>query len=116
MLTMRKTAAPHEGQVEIKRLMDCIHTNRPFLGIRRIEDALHGAGAQVDRKRVRRLVKKMGIQAIYPKPITRKQRPKHEIYPYLLCSLNIDRPNQVWATDVTHTPMASGFVYLATYS
>jgi putative transposase len=107
-----KSAAPHEDEFEIMRLIDCIHTNRPFLGIRRIADALQGVGHRVNRKRVQRLMRKMGIQAIYPKPNTSKRHPKHKIYPYLLRSLNIDRPNQVWATDVTYIPMASGFIYL----
>ena len=107
-----KPAAPHEDEFEIMRLIDCIHTNRPFLGIRRIADALQGVGHRVNRKRVQRLMRKMGIQAIHPKPNTSKRHAKHKIYPYLLRSLNIDRPNQVWATDVTYIPMDKGFVYL----
>jgi putative transposase len=107
-----KPAEPHEDEFEIMRLMDCIHTNRPFLGIRRITDALQGVGHHVNRKRVQRLMQKMGIQAIYPKPNTSKRHSKHKIYPYLLRSLNIDRPNQVWATDITYIPMANGFIYL----
>ena len=107
-----KPAAPHEDESEVMRLIDCIHTNRPFLGIRRIADTLQGVGHHVNRKRVQRLMQKMGIQAIYPKPNTSKRHPKHKIYPYLLRSLNIDRPNQVWATDITYIPMTNGFIYL----
>ncbi len=107
-----KPSAPHEDEFEIMRLIDCIHTNRPFLGIRRITDALQGVGHHVNRKRVQRLMQKMGIQAIHPKPNTSKRHPKHKIYPYLLRNLTINQPNQVWATDVTYIPMASGFIYL----
>ena len=102
------------GNLDLKlmRLMDEIHLRRPFLGIRRITDELHGLGNLVNRKRVWRLMRKMGVQAIYPKPNLSKANTKHKIYPYLLRELKIDRPNQVWATDITYIPMSKGFVYL----
>ena len=107
-----KPAASNEDDFEIMRLIDCIHTNRPFLGSRRITDALQGVNYQINRKRVQRLMEEMGIQAIYSKPNTSKRNTKHKVYPYLLRNLNIDKPNQVWATDVTYIPMPKGFVYL----
>lgn len=107
-----QVAEESEDNLSLMRLIDEIHLNRPFLGIRRITDALHDMEYRVNRKRVQRLMKKMGIQAIYPKPNTSKRHGKHKIYPYLLRHLTIDRPNQVWATDITYVPMAKGFVYL----
>ena len=98
--------------LEIKRLIDIVHTKRPFLGSRRITDALQAVNHQINRKRVQRLMREMGVQAIYPKPNTSKRNAKHKIYPYLLRNLNIDKPNQVFATDVTYVPMPKGFVYL----
>lgn len=94
------------------RLIDEIHLDKPFLGIRRIRDALHNLGYKVNRKRVHRLMRKMGIQAIYPKPNLSKTNKQHKIYPYLLRNLDINRPNQIWCSDVTYIPMDKGFVYL----
>ena len=106
-------AAPEsEENLELMMLIDRIHTNRPFLGIRRITDVLRDVGHLVNRNRVQRLMQKMGIQAIYPKPNTSKRHAKHKIYPYLLRNLSVDRPNQVWATDITYIPMPQGFIYL----
>jgi putative transposase len=66
----------------------------------------------LNRKRARRLMRLMGLQAIYQKPNTSRQHPEHRVYPYLLRGLSIDRPNQVWCADITYIPMAKGFVYL----
>jgi putative transposase len=107
-----RPAEPSEEEPEIKRLIDIIHTNRPFLGSRRITDALQGVNYRINRKRVQRLMREMGIQAIYPKPNTSKPNAKHKVYPYLLRNLNINRPNQVFATDITYIPMPKGFAYL----
>jgi len=96
----------------LMRWIDEIHIKRPFLGVRRITDELHDAGCRVNRKKVGRLMRKMDIQAIYPKPNTSKKHPHNKVYPYLLRNLSIDRPNQVWATDITYIPMEKGFVYL----
>lgn len=95
------------------KLIDRIHTAKPFLGSRRIVDALDDDYNQVvNRKRVTRLMKLMGIQAIYPRPKTTHANPQHRIYPYLLRHLDINQANQVWATDITYVPMAKGFIYL----
>ena len=107
-----KPAVPSDEEYEIKRLIDVIHTKRPFLGSRRITDALQGVNYRINHKRVERFMKEMGIQAIYPKPNTSKPNAKHKIYPYLLRNLKIDKPSQVWATDITYIPMPKGFAYL----
>ena len=99
-------------ELQLMRLIDEIHIERPFLGIRRIADELQEMGYLANRKRVRRLMRLMRIEAIYPKPNLSKSNPEHRIYPYLLRGLKIDRPNQVWATDITYIPMKKGFAYL----
>ena len=96
----------------LMRLIDEIHLDKPFLGIRRIKDALHDLGHTVNCKRIQRLMRKTGIQAIYPKPNLSKANKQHKIAPYLLGNRNINRPNQVWCSDVTYIPMDRGFVYL----
>jgi len=96
----------------LMKLIDRIHTAKPFLGSRRIIDALADQGQVENRKRIRRLMRLMGIQAIHPGPKTSKPHPRHKIYPYLLRNLAINRADQVWASDVTYIPMESGFVYL----
>ena len=90
-----------DEDLKLMRLIDEIHLKRPFYGSRRIRDDLQDLGYPVNRKRVQRLMRKMGIMALYPKVNT-----------YLLRGLTIDRPNQVWATDLTYIPMAKGFVYV----
>jgi len=107
-----QTKPESDANLKLMRLIDEIHLKRPFLGIRRIKDALHDRGHTVNRKRVQRLMRKMGIQAIYPKPNLSKRNTQHKVYPYLLRGLEINRPNQVWATDITYIPMNKGFVYL----
>jgi putative transposase len=94
------------------RLIDEIHLKRPFYGSRRIRDNLQDLGHPVNRKKVQRLMQLMGISALYPKANTSRPGKGHRIYPYLLKGLNIDRPNQVWATDISYIPMARGFVYV----
>ncbi|SFK29084.1 putative transposase [Nitrosomonas aestuarii] len=101
-----------EEDKALMRLIDRIHLEKPYLGSRRIVDALTEHGHKTDRKRVQRLMRLMGIQAIHPGPKTSKRHPQHKIYPYLLRNLDINRANQVWASDVTYIPMASGFLYL----
>lgn len=96
----------------LMRLIDEIHLDKPFLGIRRIRDSLHDLGHKINRKRVHRLMRKIGIQAIYPKPNLSKANKQNKIYPYLLRNRSINRPNQVWCSDVTYIPMDKGFVYL----
>jgi putative transposase len=101
-----------DEDLQLMRLIDEIHLKRPFYGSRRIRDDLQDLGYPVNRKRVQRLMRKMGIMALYPKVNTSRPGKGHKIYPYLLRGLTIDRPNQVWATDLTYIPMAKGFVYV----
>lgn len=98
----------------VMRAIDEIHLRRPFLGSRRLVDELQARGFPVNRKRLLRLMRVMGISPIYPKPRTTKpgSGTGHRVYPYLLDGLVIDRPNQVWAADITYIPMARGFAYL----
>ena len=84
----------------------------PYYGSRRMVAVLRRAGYVVNRKRVRRLMRQMGLHVIWQKPNTSKPNPEHKVYPYLLRDLVIDRPNQVWATDITYIPMSKGFLYL----
>jgi putative transposase len=96
----------------VMRRMDELHLAWPFYGSRRMAAVLRRDGWEVNRKRARRLMRMMGIEAIYQKPNTSKGHPDHKVYPYLLRGLTIDRPNQVWCADITYIPMAKGFVYL----
>ncbi|MGH3501766.1 MAG: IS3 family transposase, partial [Nocardioidaceae bacterium] len=101
-----------EPDLDLMRRIDEIYLERPFLGSRRIVDALADDGIVVNRKHVQRLMRIMGLVALYPKKRTSAPAPGHKVYPYLLRGLVIDRPNQVWCTDVTYLPMAHGFLYL----
>ena len=95
------------------RRMDEMHLELPFAGSRMLRDLLNREGIQIGRRHVATLMKRMGIEALYRRPNTSKPAPGHRIYPYLLRGMTIDRPNQVWAMDITYVPMARGFVYLA---
>jgi putative transposase len=95
----------------LMRRMDELHLDHPFAGSRMLRDLLAADGSEVGRRHVTTL-RKMGIEAVYRRPNTSKPAAGHKIYPYLLRGLTIDRPNQVWATDITYIPMARGFVYL----
>jgi len=97
----------------IMRRIDELHLNYPFAGSRMLRDLLNGEGAAIGRERVARMMKRMGIDAIYRRPNTSKPALGHKIYPYLLRDLLVERPNQAWAMDITYIPMARGFVYLA---
>ena len=96
----------------LMRRMDELYTASPFYGSRRMVAVLRRDGWSVNRKRVRRLMRRMGLEAIYQKPNTSKAHPAHKVYPYLLRDMVIERPNQVWCADITYIPMARGFVYL----
>ena len=100
-----------EEAEQLKRL-DRIFTEHPVYGSRRLQVALAREGIEVGRRRIRRLMKKLGLWAVTPKPDTSRPHPEHKVYPYLLRGLVIDRPNQVWATDITYIPMQKGFLYL----
>jgi len=101
-----------QKDLELMRQIDEIHLAWPFYGSRKIRDELWGRGYDVGRDRVRRLMRLMGIEALYSKPRTSKAHPGHKKYPYLLRGLSITRPNQVWAADITYIPMPKGFCYL----
>ena len=105
-------AGKKEKDLKLLKLIDEIHLKRPFYGVRRIKDDLLELGYIVNRKKIRRLMNVLNIEALYPKPRLSLVNKKHKIYPYLLRNLVINRPNQVWATDITYIPMAKGFIYL----
>ena len=87
--------------LKLMRLIDAQYLKNPSWGSRSMRNSLHRQGYKVNRKRVQRLMRIMGIEAIYPKPKTSRPHPGHKVYPYLLRNLNIDRPNQVWAADIS---------------
>ncbi len=93
-------------------LIDKQHTKTPFYGSRRLNAWLNLQGHQTNRKRVQRLMRLMGIEAIYPKPKLTRRNEEHKVYPYLLKGLKIERPNHVWSTDITYIRIGNGFVYL----
>jgi putative transposase len=97
---------------DLMQRIDRLHLEMPYAGSRMLRDLLNQDGIQVGRKHVATLMKRMGIEALYRKPKTTKKHPQHRVHPYLLRGLVIDRPNQVYAMDITYIPMARGFVYL----
>ena len=101
-----------EENLKLMRLIDEEYTRHPFYGSRKLRDYLIRQGYQVNRKRVRRLMRLMGLVSIAPKPNTSRPSPKHKVYPYLLRGLDINRPNQVWCSDITYIRILTGFVYL----
>ena len=101
------------GDLAIMRRIDELHLDYPFAGSRMLRDMLGREGIGIGRQRVATMMKRMGIEALYRRPNTSKPAPGHKIYPYLLRGLKVERPNQVWAMDITYIPMARGFVYLA---
>lgn len=105
-------AAESAENLALMRRIDEIYTKHPFYGWPRITDTLHREGQQINSKRVRRLLRLMGLQAIYPKPRTSKPAVGHKIYPYLLRHVRLERVNQVWSSDITYIPMQHGFMYL----
>jgi putative transposase len=98
--------------LQLMQRIDRLHLELPFAGARMLRDLLALEGIQVGRKHVRTLMRRMGVEALYRKPRTTRKHPQHPVYPYLLRNLKIDRPNQVWAMDITYIPMARGFAYL----
>ena len=101
------------ADLAIMRRMDKLHLDYPFAGSRMLRDLLRGEGVAIGRAHVITLMKRMRIEAIYRRPNTSKPSPGHKIYPYLLRGLTVDRPDQVWAMDISYIPMKRGFVYLA---
>ncbi len=101
-----------EYNLQLIRLIDEEYTKHPFYGYRRLTALLRRKGYKVNPKRIRRLMSVMGIEAIYQKPKLSKPEPTHKIYPYLLKGVKIERPDQVWSTDITYIRMERGFIYL----
>jgi putative transposase len=97
----------------IMRRIDALHLDFPFAGSRMLRDLLRGEGVVIGREHVATMMRRMGIEALYRRPNTSKPADGHKIYPYLLRNLAVERPNLVWAMDITYIPMARGFVYLA---
>jgi len=118
MLSLARSSAysrPHEANeadLALMRRIDELHLEHPFAGSRMLRDMLRREGHAIGRKHVATLMKKMGIEALYKKPNTSRRHPAHPVYPYLLRNMEIKRPNQVFAADITYIPMRRGFVYL----
>jgi putative transposase len=106
-------AAESLENLRLMRLLDQEYTAHPFYGSRRLTVWLIRQGEPVNRKRVQRLLRLMGLEAIYPKPKLSVAEPGHRIFPYLLRGVAIERPNQVWSADITYVPLPTGFMYLA---
>ncbi len=107
----------HGGQestenLEIMRLIDEEYTEHPFYGSRQMRNYLRRKGYKINRKRVQRLMRKMGLQSVAPKPNTSKSHPKHKVYPYLLRGIDVLYANHVWCSDLTYIRLTGGFVYL----
>lgn len=101
-----------QEDLDLMRLIDEQYLKTPTSGSRTMTKHLQKLGYKINRKRVQRLMRTMGLEAIYPKPKTSKRNKEHRTYPYLLRNMQIDRPNQVWCSDITYCPMAKGFMYL----
>lgn len=118
LLELNRSTVYYQGQevseqdLELMCLIDQLHLKYPFYGSRRIRDWFEDHGMKVNRKRIQRLMRLMGIEALYPKKKTSLPGKGHKIYPYLLYGLEITHANQVWAADITYIPMARGFLYL----
>jgi putative transposase len=108
----KRLPAVSDEDLALMRLLDELHLKYPFMGSRRLRDELGKLGRTVNRKRVQRLVQIMGLQALYPRKRMSLPNRAHRVFPYLLRNLAIDRPNPVWAADITYVPMRRGFLYL----
>ena len=100
------------ANLALMRRIDELFLKYPFYGSRQMVRQLRRDGVRTGRHRVRRLMRLMGLQAIYPAPRTSDPHPSHRVYPYLLKGMTIDRPNQVWCADITYIPVQRGFLYL----
>jgi putative transposase len=101
-----------ESDLLLSRLIDCEYTRHPFYGSRKMVVFLNTLGHAVNRKRVQRLMREMGLAGMAPGPNTSRAHPEHKVYPYLLRGVAVERPNQVWSTDITYIRLSGGFVYL----
>jgi putative transposase len=108
----RLAAKPDEQELTLLELIDAEYTRHPFYGSRKIRHYLCGLGHKINRKRVQRLMGLLGLAGMAPGPSTSRPHPQHKVYPYLLRGVNVDRPNQVWSTDITYIRLPRGFVYL----
>lgn len=104
--------APSKEELEICRLLDQQYLETPFYGSRRMTVWLQKQGFNVNRKRVQRLMRQLGLEALYPKPKLSQKHPDHEVYPYLLRGVNVTKADQVWSTDITYLPVLQGHYYL----
>ncbi|HEY2416698.1 MAG TPA: IS3 family transposase, partial [Steroidobacteraceae bacterium] len=102
-----------EENLRLMRQLDAEYTRHPFYGSRKLTRWLQDQGEEVNRKRVQRLMRVMGLEAIYPKPRLSQGGKGHRIFPYLLRGVTVARPNQVWSADITYVPLSTGFMYLA---
>ena len=109
----RPRPEPDAQDLVLMRRIDELYLEKPFYGSRRMTFDLNEEGRGVNRKRVQRLMRLMGLEALVPRPGTSKAAPGNKIYPYLLRGVKISEPNHVWASDITYIPMANGFLYLA---
>ena len=103
---------PDDRELELLTLIDAEYTRHPFFGSRKILHHLRGLGYTINRKRVQRLMRTLGLAGMAPGPNTSGAHPEHKVYPYLLRGVDVIRPNQVWSTDITYVRLARGFVYL----
>jgi putative transposase len=103
---------PDAWELSLMRRLDELHLGHPFFGSRMMTQTLKAEGLEVNRKRIQRLMRRMGHESVAPKPNTSKPAPEHPVYPYLLRNLKISRVNQAWASDITYIPMAHGFLFL----
>jgi putative transposase len=110
-----KPVPPDPEEFVIKNRIDEIYTEFPYYGVRRMDKQLRRDGYTVNHKRVKRLMREMGFEAIYPKPNLSLNNKPHAVYPYLLRGINITRPNQVWGTDITYIRLRQGFLYLVAF-
>jgi putative transposase len=101
------------ADLELMKQIDKLHLEFPFAGSRMLRRLLAANGSKTGRRHIKTLMRRMGIEALYRRPRTTRPEPGHKVYPYLLRGMEIVRPNQVWAMDITYIPMAKGFVYLA---
>jgi putative transposase len=108
----RLPTPPSAAKLDLMRRIDMLHLEHPHMGSRSIQDQLHRQGIAISRGRVKGLMRRMGISAVYQKPRTTIPNLAHRIYPYLLRNRAITRPNEVWCADITYIPMAKGFAYL----
>jgi putative transposase len=108
----RKLAGESRENLELMRLIDEEYTRHPFYGTRQMRNHLRRQGHKINRKRVQRLMRLMGIQSVAPKPNTSRPNKQHKVYPYLLGGIEINHSNQVWCSDITYIRLRGGFVYL----